>query len=94
MTDGDLRERIKQRAYLFWEEEGRPAGRAEEHWLRAEADTAGAWAKIIAICRRKIVAICRRVARETALLIAVLALIVSWWLGGKGMRRESTIAWA
>jgi Protein of unknown function (DUF2934) len=41
MTDADLHERIKRRAYLLWEQEGRPEGRADEHWLRAEAEVAG-----------------------------------------------------
>jgi hypothetical protein len=41
MTDPDLHERIKQRAYALWEQEGRPEGRAEEHWRRAEAEVAG-----------------------------------------------------
>ena len=27
--------RIEQRAYLFWEAEGQPHGRHEEHWIRA-----------------------------------------------------------
>ena len=26
-------ERIRERAYALWEEEGCPAGRAEHHWL-------------------------------------------------------------
>jgi hypothetical protein len=29
-------EEIAQCAYLIWEREGRPAGRAKEHWLQAE----------------------------------------------------------
>jgi hypothetical protein len=37
----DLHERIRARAYLLWEQEGRPEGRAEEHWLRAEAEVTG-----------------------------------------------------
>lgn len=28
---------IRQRAYLLWEEEGRPEGRETEFWMRAEA---------------------------------------------------------
>lgn len=28
-------ERIRAIAYAIWEEEGRPDGRAEEHWLKA-----------------------------------------------------------
>jgi Protein of unknown function (DUF2934) len=41
MTSEDLHERIRQRAYLIWEREGRPEGRAEEYWARAEAEVAG-----------------------------------------------------
>ena len=41
MQNADLHQRIKLRAYLLWEQEGRPEGRAEEHWLRAEAEMAG-----------------------------------------------------
>ena len=40
MTKPDLYERIKQRAYVLWEQEGRPEGRAEEHWFQAEAEVA------------------------------------------------------
>ena len=29
---------IERRAYQIWEEEGRPDGRAEEHWRQAEED--------------------------------------------------------
>ena len=35
-------ERIAIRAYEIWEQEGRPPGRAEEHWRRAEQDVAAA----------------------------------------------------
>ena len=38
---GKLAERITERARQIWEEEGRPDGRAEEHWLRAEHEIAG-----------------------------------------------------
>jgi hypothetical protein len=31
----DREERIRAIAYALWEEEGRPDGRAEAHWLRA-----------------------------------------------------------
>lgn len=31
----DIEERIRARAHAIWEEEGRPDGRAEEHWARA-----------------------------------------------------------
>jgi hypothetical protein len=30
-------ERIRERAHRLWEEEGRPEGRADAHWLAAEA---------------------------------------------------------
>jgi hypothetical protein len=29
---------IRERAYRIWQEEGRPEGRATQHWLRAEAE--------------------------------------------------------
>jgi hypothetical protein len=29
---------IRERAYVIWEEEGRPEGRHLDHWLRAEAE--------------------------------------------------------
>ncbi len=41
MTD-DLQKRIRERAYAIWLEEGRPQGRAEQHWTRASAELAGA----------------------------------------------------
>lgn len=31
---------VRERAYYIWEHEGRPEGRAREHWLRAVADAA------------------------------------------------------
>ncbi len=37
-----IEERIRERAYHLWEAEGRPPGRAEAHWLRAEAEVKGA----------------------------------------------------
>ncbi|PWC33839.1 DUF2934 domain-containing protein [Azospirillum sp. TSO35-2] len=33
---------IQERAYQIWQEEGCPEGREQEHWLRAEAEVAGA----------------------------------------------------
>jgi hypothetical protein len=33
---------VRERAYYIWEREGRPEGRAREHWLRAVADAAPA----------------------------------------------------
>jgi len=35
-------ERIAARAYEIWEQEGRPTGKAEEHWRRAEQEVAAA----------------------------------------------------
>jgi hypothetical protein len=32
----DLDQQIRRRAYQIWEEEGRPQGRAQEHWLQAQ----------------------------------------------------------
>ena len=37
---GKFRDAIEARAREIWEEEGRPEGRAAEHWLRAEAELA------------------------------------------------------
>lgn len=37
---GKYRDAIEARAREIWEQEGRPEGRAEEHWLRAEAELA------------------------------------------------------
>ncbi len=31
----EMQKRIERRAYLFWEAEGQPHGRHEEHWHRA-----------------------------------------------------------
>lgn len=39
-TEDATVERIRERAYALWEEEGRPAGRAERHWHRAVAEIA------------------------------------------------------
>ena len=41
MPTSDLRDLISQRAYQIWEEEGRPEGRQEEHWVRAEMEVLG-----------------------------------------------------
>jgi hypothetical protein len=38
MSDPNLEELIRQRAYAIWIREGRPDGRARIHWLRAEAE--------------------------------------------------------
>lgn len=34
-------QRVRDRAYQLWEEEGRPEGRDREHWYRAEAEVRG-----------------------------------------------------
>ncbi|MDE2183246.1 MAG: DUF2934 domain-containing protein [Alphaproteobacteria bacterium] len=34
----DIRKQIEVRAYHIWESEGRPHGRSDEHWRRAEAE--------------------------------------------------------
>ncbi len=34
----DEKKLVRERAYFFWEREGRPDGRAREHWLRAVAE--------------------------------------------------------
>jgi hypothetical protein len=39
MSDS-LDDRIRDRAFLIWEAEGRPYGRNREHWLRAAAEIA------------------------------------------------------
>jgi hypothetical protein len=33
--DREHQERIRRRAYQLWEQEGRPEGRADEHWDKA-----------------------------------------------------------
>ncbi|HTW27949.1 MAG TPA: DUF2934 domain-containing protein [Acetobacteraceae bacterium] len=33
----DLEQRIRERAYALWEEDGQPEGRSEEYWERARA---------------------------------------------------------
>lgn len=40
-ADGDVEERIRQRAYELYEQEGRQEGRDQEYWLRAEAEIRG-----------------------------------------------------
>jgi len=34
----DKRRRISEKAYYNWELEGRPAGREQDHWLKAESE--------------------------------------------------------
>ncbi len=44
--DGDIGnakdDEIRRHAYRIWEDEGRPADKAEEHWRKAEQAVAGA----------------------------------------------------
>ncbi|MFK5597913.1 DUF2934 domain-containing protein [Methylobacterium sp. HMF5984] len=35
-----IEHRVRERAYYIWEDEGRIHGRADAHWLRAEAEIA------------------------------------------------------
>jgi hypothetical protein len=37
VTEVEIENQIRHRAYAIWEAEGRPHGRALEHWLAAEA---------------------------------------------------------
>lgn len=37
MSDQD-QDRIRERAYALWEEEGRQAGRALDHWIQASKE--------------------------------------------------------
>lgn len=39
MTE-DIEERVRARAHLIWEREGRPEGREQEHWDQALAELA------------------------------------------------------
>lgn len=36
MDDPELIEAIRRTAYFFWEQDGRPEGRAEEYWAKAK----------------------------------------------------------
>lgn len=39
--EGEIIERIRQRAHELWEEEGHPEGREADHWQRAERELRG-----------------------------------------------------
>jgi Protein of unknown function (DUF2934) len=41
----DILQRIRQRSYQLWEQEGRPEGRHLDHWLQAEQELAELAAK-------------------------------------------------
>lgn len=36
VDEAEIERRIRERAYRIWEEEGRPEGRAEDHWEQAK----------------------------------------------------------
>jgi hypothetical protein len=40
MTGWWHEQRVQERAYEIWQRAGRPEGKAMEHWLQAEAETA------------------------------------------------------
>ncbi len=40
--DKDIENRIRERAYEIWEEEGRPEGREAQHWQQAAGEIADA----------------------------------------------------
>lgn len=40
-ADANPEEEIARLAHRYYEEEGRPEGRAEEHWFRAEREIKG-----------------------------------------------------
>jgi hypothetical protein len=39
--DEDREQRIRERAFQLWIEDGRPFGKAEEHWERARVEIEG-----------------------------------------------------
>jgi hypothetical protein len=39
-----LEDKIRERAYALWEQDGRVHGRADEHWLKASLEVIGAMA--------------------------------------------------
>lgn len=41
----ELEHRVRERAHMIWEREGRPADRAEAHWSAATAEVAAESAK-------------------------------------------------
>jgi hypothetical protein len=38
--DEELQRRIRERAHRLWEQEGKPEGRADEHWEQARTELA------------------------------------------------------
>ncbi len=49
----ELEHRIRERAHLIWEREGRPSGREEAHWAQASAEIAAEAAPAAAKPRAK-----------------------------------------
>ena len=41
---------VREAAYLIWQREGRPEGRAMEHWLEAARETQGEEEKVLERC--------------------------------------------
>ncbi|WP_424134785.1 DUF2934 domain-containing protein [Roseomonas chloroacetimidivorans] len=44
MQEEKDQDRIRERAHALWEQQGRPEGRHEEHWLQAEQELSSAGA--------------------------------------------------
>lgn len=38
MPDHDIEQRVRERAFYIWIEQGRPNGKDKEHWQQAEAE--------------------------------------------------------
>ena len=49
----DLDQQIRRRAHRIWNDEGRPDGRATEHWLQAEAEVRSEHATEVRVAGRK-----------------------------------------
>jgi hypothetical protein len=45
MPDNDIEQRIRQRAFYIWIEQGRPEGKDKEHWQQAESELMAGIAK-------------------------------------------------
>jgi hypothetical protein len=39
--DGNEEQGVREAAYFIWEQEGRPDGRAQTHWVRAVSEASG-----------------------------------------------------
>ena len=42
MAEADSEHELREAAYFIWEQEGRPEGRAYDHWVRAITEHSGA----------------------------------------------------